>query len=87
MEEGIAQMQQGLAAIRATGAELHGHLSCPAGRGVWERGQEEEGLNVLAEALATVDKTEERRHEAELYRLKGRANASQSRFRVENRRS
>ena len=34
-------------------------------------GQGEEGLTVLAEALATVDKTEERRHEAELYRLKG----------------
>src|SRR6185503_18580789 len=31
----------------------------------------EEGLSVLAEALATVDKTRERMYEAELYRLKG----------------
>ena len=33
--------------------------------------QAEEGLNVLAEALAAVDNTEEREYEAELYRLKG----------------
>jgi predicted ATPase len=34
-------------------------------------GQVEEGLSVLAEALAAVDKTGERFYEAELYRLKG----------------
>ena len=34
-------------------------------------GQTEEGLSVLAEALALVDKTGERYYEAELYRLKG----------------
>jgi hypothetical protein len=34
-------------------------------------GQTEKGLSVLAEALATVDKTGERVHEAELYRLYG----------------
>ena len=34
-------------------------------------GQTEEGLTALAEALAHVDKTGERRWEAELYRLKG----------------
>jgi predicted ATPase len=34
-------------------------------------GQPEEGLNVLAEALTTVDKNGERYYEAELYRLKG----------------
>ena len=34
-------------------------------------GQTEEGLSVLAEALAIVDKTGERCYEAELYRLKG----------------
>ena len=33
--------------------------------------QVEEGLTVLAEALAVVDRTEERFYEAELYRLKG----------------
>ncbi len=34
-------------------------------------GQVEEGLTVLAEALAAVDKNGERMYEAELYRLKG----------------
>ncbi len=34
-------------------------------------GQSEEGLSVLAEALALVEQNGERRWEAELYRLKG----------------
>ena len=34
-------------------------------------GRTEEGLSALAEALAQVDKTGARLHEAELYRLKG----------------
>jgi predicted ATPase len=34
-------------------------------------GQSEEGIKVLAEALATGDRTGERFYEAELYRLKG----------------
>jgi len=34
-------------------------------------GQAEDGLSVVAEALAVVDKNEERVYEAELYRLKG----------------
>ena len=34
-------------------------------------GQAEEGLRVLTEALAIMEHTGERRHEAELYRLKG----------------
>ncbi len=34
-------------------------------------GQAEEGLAALAEALAIVERTEERFYEAELYRLKG----------------
>jgi predicted ATPase len=54
-EEGVAQMRQGLAAWRATGAEL---------------GQPDY-LALLAEALATARKTGERRWETELHRLKG----------------
>jgi predicted ATPase len=34
-------------------------------------GQPEEGLAVVSEALALVDRTDERYYEAELYRLKG----------------
>jgi hypothetical protein len=42
----------------------------------------EEGLTAVAEALATVDKTEERFWEAELYRLKGELTLQQ--FRVQS---
>jgi predicted ATPase len=72
-EEGIAQMRQGLTAFRATGAEVAQsyHLVLLA-ESCGKVGQAEEGLTVLAEALAAVDKTEERFHEAELYRLKGK---------------
>ena len=71
-EAGIAQMHQGLAAIRAMGqrqslsiwsallAEAYGRI-----------GQAEEGLRLLAEALAHVDHTGVRVYEAEVYRLKG----------------
>jgi predicted ATPase len=72
IEEGVTQLRQGLAAWRAVGTEV--------GRPYWlamlaeaygEGGQAAEGLSVLAEALATVDKSGERRWKAELYRLKG----------------
>src|SRR5262249_59714282 len=36
-----------------------------------KEGRPEEGLTLLAETLAMVNKTEERHDEAELYRLKG----------------
>jgi class 3 adenylate cyclase/predicted ATPase len=72
VDEGIAQMRQGLAAFRATGAEL----SRPAWLGPMAEacgkvGQVEEGLSLLAEALEAVHKTGECLSEAELYRLKG----------------
>jgi predicted ATPase len=71
-KDGIAQMQQGLAAYWETGAKLTGPyfltlLAEAYGKG----GQVEEGLSVVAEALAVVDKAGERLWEAELYRLKG----------------
>jgi predicted ATPase len=71
-EEAIAQIHQGLAARRAMGVEsgrpyFLGLLAEAFGK----RGQAQEGLNVLAEALATVHKTGERYYEPELYRLKG----------------
>jgi predicted ATPase len=90
MEEGIAQMQQGLAAFRNMGVEV--------GRPRWlallaeaygKVGRVEEGLTLLAEALALVDKTGERVSEAELYRLKGELTLQEfkvqgSKFQVEN---
>jgi predicted ATPase len=71
-KEGIAQMHQGLAALRATGAELSRSYRLARLAEVYGIvGQAEEGLTLLAEALAVVDKTGERFYEAELYRLKG----------------
>ena len=71
-EAGIAQIQQGLTGYRATGAELA--LSYFLGLlavAHWKAGQAEEGLKTLGEALAVMDKSEERFDEAELYRLQG----------------
>jgi predicted ATPase len=70
--EGIAQVRQGLAAYRATGAERERpyYLSLLA-EAYGEAGQPEEGLKVLVEALALVDKTGERNWEAEVHRRKG----------------
>ena len=71
-EAGIAEMVQGLAAARATGAEMcrthHVTLLVEAYQSV---GQPKAGLRVLGEALAQVEKTEERYWEAEIYRLTG----------------
>jgi TOMM system kinase/cyclase fusion protein len=70
--EGIAQMRQGIAAWRATGAELQLPYYLALLVEAYRRaGQAEEGLRVLAEALTAVRNTGERQHEAELYRLKG----------------
>ena len=89
-EEGLAQMRQGLVAYQATGAEsarpLYLAMLTEAYRKV---GQPEEGLSVLAEAVATAYKTGERFYEAELYRLKGELTLQQfkvqgSTFNVDN---
>jgi predicted ATPase len=71
-EEEIPQAYQGLDALRATGAalDLPRYLALLV-EGYRRRGQTEEGLKILADALAQVDKTGERFYEAELYRLKG----------------
>ena len=71
-EAGVAQMRQGLAAHRATGAEEHRPFFLALlAEACGSAGQVEEGLSVLTEALTAVDKTGERAYEAELYRLKG----------------
>ena len=72
VEEGIARMQQGLAAFRAMGAELVRIVHLPWLAAAYaQAGQVEEGLSVVVETLAAVEKTGERVSEAELYRLKG----------------
>jgi TOMM system kinase/cyclase fusion protein len=69
--EGMAQMRQGLAVFQATGVEAGKPYFLALLAKAYGRGQAEEGLSVLDEALAAVQKTGERWWEAELYRLKG----------------
>ncbi|MBI3797962.1 MAG: AAA family ATPase [Deltaproteobacteria bacterium] len=81
-EEGIAQMRQGLATYRATGSELARTVFLALlAEEYGKAGQPEEGLTVLAEALAQASKTEERWYEAELYRLQGTLTLKQSEVR------
>jgi predicted ATPase/class 3 adenylate cyclase len=71
-EEGLAQMHLGLAAWCATGAEVaRPYMLALLAETSAQGGQREEGLSLLAEALVMTNDTEERRWEAELYRLKG----------------
>ena len=71
-EEGIAEMRQSLAAMHTVGSKLgQPYYFALLTEAYAKVGQVEEGLRVLAEALALVDKNGERFYEAELYRLKG----------------
>jgi len=71
-KEGIEELQQGLAAYRATGSEGRRcqYLAMLA-EAYAKGGHGEEGLNAVSEALATAARTGERYPEAELFRLKG----------------
>ncbi len=71
-EEGTSQIRQGMAAFRATGAEVaRPYLPALLAEAYERTGHVEEGLSSLAEALAAGDNSGERWYEAELYRLKG----------------
>jgi class 3 adenylate cyclase/predicted ATPase len=71
-EEGITQIREGLTTYRATGAEVWlPYFLALLADAYGKVGQFDKGLPLLAQALATVDRTEERFWEAELYRLKG----------------
>ena len=70
--EGLAQMCQGLSAYRATGAEKERtYFLALLAEGYRGTGEVQEGLRVLAEALAAAHNRGERYCEAELHRLKG----------------
>ncbi|HEV8712676.1 MAG TPA: adenylate/guanylate cyclase domain-containing protein [Candidatus Binatia bacterium] len=78
-EEEIAKMRQGMAAYWATGAEtVRAYFLALLAEACGKKGQAEEGLTILAEALAVVNRTGERLYEAELYRLKGELTLQQS---------
>ncbi|HSE23318.1 MAG TPA: AAA family ATPase [Pyrinomonadaceae bacterium] len=71
-DEAIDQMRQGLAAYHATGAEiLRPHFLAVLGHALGRKGQFEEGLQLVEEALRGAYRTGERSCESELYRLKG----------------
>jgi class 3 adenylate cyclase/predicted ATPase len=71
-EDGIALMNRGLEAYRATGSQLSLSRDLALLAEAYEKvGQTAEGLTALAEALAVVHETQGRYHEAELHRLKG----------------
>jgi predicted ATPase len=71
-EEGIAQIQEGIAATRATGSELGRprDLSWLA-EACMEAGRLDDGLNAVTEALTAADEHEIRNNEPDLWRLKG----------------
>jgi predicted ATPase len=72
VEEGFAQLQEGLASYRATGAEVFmTYLLALLAEVYGKRGQAEEGLTALDEALAFVENNSERHFESEIHRLKG----------------
>jgi predicted ATPase len=72
VQEGITQMSQGLATVRATGAELNRAYGLAwLATAYRKRGQIEEGLTVLAEGLEVVQKTSDCFYAVELHRLKG----------------
>jgi predicted ATPase len=89
-EEGITQIRQGLAALRALGAEINRPTLLAWLAEAYQRvGRVEEGLRTLDEALEVVRQNEERWYEVELYRLKGeltlqKFQVSSSKFQVTN---
>jgi class 3 adenylate cyclase/predicted ATPase len=71
-EAGLAQVRQGIAAWRATGAALYIPYFCTLLADVADRlGHTEDGLQALAEAHTLVEQHEERHWEAEIARLRG----------------
>jgi tetratricopeptide (TPR) repeat protein len=71
VEEGIAQIRQGLTAYRALGENGLSLMLSHSAEVFARLGRTEEGLTVLAEAFMVMEKNDERIYQAELYRLKG----------------
>jgi predicted ATPase len=71
--EGFAQLHQGLATCKPTGVKLgQPYFLSILAEAYRKNSQVEEGLSVVADALALANKTGDRHYEAELYRLKGK---------------
>ena len=71
-EEGLAQICQGIATARSTGAVVAVPYLCTVLADVCDHlGHPDDGLQALAEAHTLVEQHEERWWEAEVYRLRG----------------
>jgi adenylate cyclase len=71
-EDAMAQLRQGFADLLATGAGTREtYYRALLAEAAWCRGKREAGQQLLAEAFAAVQRTEERCWEAELYRWQG----------------
>jgi adenylate cyclase len=72
LQEGIAQMREGIAAGQTMGIRMYLSGShCTLAEALAKAGQPEEGLATLDKALALVEETDGRHWEAELHRLRG----------------
>jgi class 3 adenylate cyclase/predicted ATPase len=72
IDEGIAQITQGIATYQAAGAELGCSYFLALKAAAHGRAEQPQvGLDAVADALAMVNRTGEHFYEAELYRLKG----------------
>ena len=71
-EEGMTQVRQGIAAMRATGQATVVPYFCTVLADICDHlGHPDDGLQALAEAHTLVEQHEERFWEAEIYRLRG----------------
>jgi predicted ATPase/class 3 adenylate cyclase len=71
-DEGLAQVQESLAYFRARGsAQTIPHALMVLAEVCGQIGRPSAGLDALAEALAVLERTNERRREAEIHRLRG----------------
>jgi class 3 adenylate cyclase/predicted ATPase len=72
IEQGLAQIQESLAQFRANGnVQTIPHALSVLAEVYGQAGEPQKGLEALAEALAVLESTNERRREAEIHRLKG----------------
>jgi tetratricopeptide (TPR) repeat protein len=71
VEEGIGQMEAGIAAIRRIGSSFLTYLLACLADGCRKAGRVTEALDIVTEALTRVEATGERFYEAELLRMRG----------------
>jgi tetratricopeptide (TPR) repeat protein len=71
-EKGLAQIQESLAQFRAKGnVQTIPHALSVLAEVYGQAGEPQKGLEALAEALVVLERTNERRREAEIHRLRG----------------